>query len=89
MLIIDPMSVVIAVVLCLLGVGGGYLARKNVAEGKIGSAEETAKQILEEAKKAAMPKRRKRCWKPRKKSNRLRSEMERENKERRSRAQQK
>ena len=84
MLIIDPMSVVIAVVLCLLGVGGGYLARKNVAEGKIGSAEETAKQILEEAKKAGDAKKKEALLEAKEEIHRLRSEMERENKERRA-----
>ena len=84
MLIIDPMSVVIAVVLCLLGVGGGYLARKNVAEGKIGSAEETAKQILEDAKKAGDAKKKEALLEAKEEIHRLRSEMERENKERRA-----
>ena len=78
------MSVVIAVVLCLLGVGGGYLARKNVAEGKIGSAEETAKQILEEAKKAGDAKKKEALLEAKEEIHRLRSEMERENKERRA-----
>ena len=84
MLIIDPISVVIAVVLCLLGVGGGYLARKNVAEGKIGSAEETAKQILEDARKAGDAKKKEALLEAKEEIHRLRSEMERENKERRA-----
>ena len=78
------MSVVIAVVLCLLGVGGGYLARKKAAEGKIGSAEETAKQILEDAKKAGDAKKKEALLEAKEEIHRLRSEMERENKERRA-----
>ena len=69
MLIIDPMSVVIAVVLCLLGVGGGYLARKKRSRRqKSVPQKRLPNRSWKKPKKQAMPKRRKRCWKPRKKS---------------------
>ena len=82
--IIDPISVFIALVLCLLGVGGGYMARKNVAEGKIGAAEDRAKEILEEAMRDAEAKKKEALLEAKEEIHRLRSEMERENKERRA-----
>ncbi len=83
-LIIDPISVLVAVVLCAAGVGGGYLARKNVAESKIGSAEEKAEQILDNAKKAGEARKKEALLEAKEEIHRLRSEMERENKERRA-----
>ena len=82
--IIDPISVFIALVLCLLGVGGGYMARKNVAEGKIGAAEDRAKEILEEAMRDAEAKKKEALLEAKEEIHRLRFEMERENKERRA-----
>lgn len=83
-MIIDPISILIAVVLCIAGAGGGYLTRKNVAEGKIGKAEDKAKEILEEAKRSSEAKKKEALLEAKEEIHRLRSELERETKERRA-----
>lgn len=67
-------------------VGGaiGYLVRKNIAEGKIGTAEETAIRIIQEAEKTGEAKRKECLLEAKEEIHRMRSDMERENKERRS-----
>ena len=39
------------IVAAVVGIGVGYLLRKRIAEARIGSAEEKAKQIADDAKK--------------------------------------
>ena len=67
-------------------VGGaiGYLVRKNVAENKIATAEETAIRIIQEAEQTGEAKRKEALVEAKEEIHRMRSEMERENKERRS-----
>ncbi|MEG0798472.1 MAG: ribonuclease Y [Acidaminococcaceae bacterium] len=67
-------------------VGGaiGYLVRKNIAEGKIATAEETAIRIVQDAEKTGEAKRKEALLEAKEEIHRLRSDMERENKERRS-----
>ncbi|MDD4722619.1 MAG: ribonuclease Y, partial [Acidaminococcaceae bacterium] len=67
-------------------VGGaiGYLVRKNIAEGKIATAEETANRIVQEAEKTGEAKKKEVLLEAKEEIHRLRSEIERENKERRS-----
>ena len=66
------------------GAAGGYFVRKNVAESKIATAEETAIRIIQEAEQTGEAKRKEALMEAKEEIHRLRSEMERENKERRS-----
>lgn len=85
---INPVPVVISVVLSvialLLGLLGGYLLRKYLAEAKITSAENAAKRILEEAQKEAEAKKREAILEAKEEIHAMRSEAERENRERRN-----
>jgi len=62
----------------------GYFVRKNVAESKIATAEETAIRIIQDAEQAGETKRKEALMEAKEEIHRMRSEMERENKERRS-----
>ena len=68
----------------LVGGIAGYLVRKNIAEGKIATAEETAARIVQEAEKTGEAKKKETLLEAKEEIHRLRSEVERENKERRS-----
>ena len=67
-----------------LGFGGGMVYRKRVGEREIGSAEEEAKRILNEAIKSAESKKREALVEAREEIHKNRSEYEREVKERRA-----
>ena len=73
-----------AVVVGLAGAAIGYLVRKNVAESKIATAEETAIRIIAEAEQTGETKRKEALMEAKEEIHRMRSEMERENKERRA-----
>ena len=73
-----------AVVVGLAGAAIGYLVRKNVAESKIATAEETAIRIIAEAEQTGEAKRKEAVMEAKEEIHRMRSEMERENKERRA-----
>ena len=75
--------IVIAVVIGLLGIGGGYFIRKMIAEAKIVSAEEAARKIIEEAKRESEAKKKEALLEAKEEIHKLRNELERENKERR------
>ncbi len=85
---INPVPAVIIVVLSvialLLGLLGGYLLRKYLAEAKIASAEEAARRIFEEAQKEAEAKKREAILEAKEEIHAMRSEAERENRERRN-----
>ncbi len=50
----EPVSIIIGVVVgCVIGALLGFVLRKKIAEGKIGSAEQEAKRIVDDAKKTA------------------------------------
>ncbi len=68
----------------LVGLGGGYLIRKMIAEAKISSAEAAAKKIIEEANQEANSLKREQQLEAKEEAHRLRTELERESKERRS-----
>lgn len=59
----------------------GYFVRKNVAESKIATAEETAIRIIQDAEQAGETKRKEALMEAKEEIHRMRSEMERENKE--------
>ncbi len=62
----------------------GYIVRKNIAEKKIGAAEEVSKQIMGKAEKDAETIKKEKLLEAKEESHKLRSEVEKENKERRS-----
>lgn len=67
-----------------VGVGIGYLVRKSIAEAKISSAEEAAKQILEQAGKEAEALKKEKILEAKDEVHKLRTEAEKENRERRN-----
>ncbi|MGB4505183.1 MAG: ribonuclease Y [Syntrophaceticus sp.] len=79
---------ILVVIALLLGLLGGYLLRKYLAEAKIVSAEEAAKRILEESEKEAEAKKREAILEAKEEIHIIRTEAERENRERRNEIQQ-
>jgi ribonucrease Y len=73
-----------SVVALTVGLGGGYLIRKMIAEAKISSAETAAKKILDEANHEANALKREKQLEAKEEAHRLRNELERETKERRA-----
>ncbi|WP_408645595.1 ribonuclease Y [Tepidibacter thalassicus] len=67
-----------------IGILVGYTIRKNIAESKIGSAEEMAKKILDKAKQDAETIKKEKLIEAKEEVHKLRSEAEKENKERRN-----
>jgi len=85
---VDNISVIdlVAAALAGTGIGGfaGYIMRKNVAEKKIGSAEEVAKKIIEDSKQEAVTIKKEKLLEAKEEIHRQRSESEREIKDRRN-----
>lgn len=81
---ISILEIVVAIILCLVGFGVGYIVRKNIAEAKITSAEEAAQKIIDDAKKEAEAKKREALLEAKEEIHRARNEMEKENRERRN-----
>ena len=73
---------VIVLVGIVLGALGGYLYRKNIAEKEIGSAEDEATRIINEAIKSAEAKKRESLVEAKEEIYRAKTEFERETKER-------
>ena len=78
------LTVIVGVVALLVGVVADSVYRKNVSEKKLGSAEEEAKRILNEAIKTAESKRREAAVEAKEVVLTARNEWEKEEKERRS-----
>ena len=83
------MKIILEIIVISVGVGivggaVGYLVRKNIAEGKVATAEETANRIVQEAEKTGEAKKKEALLEAKEEIHRLRTEMERENKERRA-----
>ena len=76
--------VLVAGISVAIGVFGGMILRKKIAEGKIGSAEEEAKRILLDGEKQAETKKKEALIEAKEEILRQRNESEREMKERRS-----
>lgn len=68
----------------LIAFVAGYFLRKNIAEGKINSAEETAKKIVEDALKDADSQVKEMLFNAKEEAHNTRMEVERDNKERRN-----
>ena len=77
-------AVVVAVVAVVIGVVVGYNRRKAVAEREIGSAEEEARRIINEAIKSAESKKREATVEAKEEILKARNEFDKEQKERRS-----
>jgi len=78
------LQVFVLVVVAIGGVALGYNYRKRIAEGKISSAEEAAKRIVEEAKKQAEATQREAILEAKEEIHKLRNEFDREVRERRN-----
>ena len=74
----------IAVVMVLIGLGVGYFLRKNIAEGKLNQAEQEAERIIANGERMAESKKKEALLEAKEEIHKLRSDVERENKERRS-----
>nr|WP_256436426.1 ribonuclease Y [Alkalibacter rhizosphaerae] len=68
----------------LIAFVAGYFVRKNIAEGKINSAEETAKRIVEDALKDADSQAKEMLFNAKEEAHNTRMEVEKENRERRN-----
>lgn len=66
------------------GIAAGYLYRRNIAEAKIGRAEEEAKKIINDALKKAEATKRETILEAKEEIHKLRNEFERESRERRN-----
>jgi len=77
-------STLFIIIACVIGALVGYFVRKSIAESKIGSAEETAIRIVQEAEKTGEAKKKEALLEAKDEIHRLRSDMEKENKERRA-----
>jgi ribonuclease Y len=77
-------EVVVGIICALIGIVIGIIIRKNISESKIGSAEEEAKKIVDEAVKDAETKKKEILVEAKDEAHKMRNEYERENKERRS-----
>ena len=84
---INPYIIITAVVAVLLGLLIGYVIRKNISEAKIGQAENLAKEILEKANRDSETVKKEKLLEAKEEIHRLRTEGERENKERRNEVQ--
>jgi len=73
-----------AIVVAVLGFGVGYWLRKKTAEATINSAEEAAKKIVSEAERSSESKKKEALVEAKEEIHKLRSELDRETKERRS-----
>ena len=84
---INPYIIITAVVAVLLGLLIGYVIRKNISEAKIGQAENLAKEILEKANRDSETVKKEKLLEAKEEIHRLRTEGEKENKERRNEVQ--
>ena len=73
-----------AIITGILGAGIGYWTRKKTAEAQISSAEEASKKILEEAERSGQAKKKEALVEAKEEIHKLRVELDRDTKERRS-----
>ncbi len=77
-------AIIIGVVALLAGLAAGYVYRKNIAEKKIGRAEETVVKLIEDAQKKAEAIRKETVLEEKEEVHKLRNEFDKETKERRN-----
>lgn len=75
---------IIALISVIIGLALGYFYRKSLAEAKIGSAEDQAAKIINEAEKDAEAKKKEAVLEAKDEIHQLRTESEKENRERRN-----
>lgn len=75
---------IIAVVMVLIGLGVGYMMRKNIAEGKLNRAETEAARIVADADRLAESKKKEALVEAKEEIHKLRSEADKENRDRRN-----
>ncbi len=80
----DIITILAALIALVIGVVVGVFYRKNIAEKKIGTAEELANQILDDANRTAENTKKEAILEAKDEIHKLRVEQERESKERRS-----
>ena len=83
------MNIIVTIILAIIvavivGAGGGYVMRKRTAESQIGSAEAEAKRIVDDAAKRGETKKKEALLEAKEDIHRLRQELDRETKDRRS-----
>lgn len=78
------LNIVALVVIALISLVLGYYLRKNIAEGKIASAEDTAKKIVDDALKEAETAKKEKLLEAKEEVHALRNELERDIRERRN-----
>lgn len=79
------LAIIAAAVACgIIGVGTGYFYRMKIAEGKIGKAEVEAERIISTARQNAESRKKELVLEGKEEIHKLRSDAERENKERRN-----
>ena len=77
-------TVIVAVICLLVGILAGYIVRKNVSERTIGSAEQTAKNMLLDAEKEAKTIKKEISIEAKEEAQKLKSDVDREIKDRRN-----
>lgn len=77
-------DIILLLVSGIIGVGVGYFIRRSIAEAKISSAEEAAKQIIDQAKKESEASKKEVILEAKDEVHRLRSEADRDIRERRN-----
>lgn len=77
-------EIIVGIICAVIGIILGIIIRKNISESKIGSAEEEAKRIVDEATKDAETRKKEILVEAKDEAYKMRNEYERENKERRS-----
>jgi ribonucrease Y len=77
-------NLLLSVAALLVGLAAGYFIRKMIAEAKISSAEAAAKKIIEEANHEANSMKREKQLEAKEEAHRLRNDLEKESRERRS-----
>jgi ribonuclease Y len=77
-------EVIVSIICAIIGIIIGIIIRKNISESKIGSAEEEAKRIIDNATKEAETKKKEVLVEAKDEAYKIRNEYEKENKERRS-----
>ena len=80
---IIAITIATAIVAIILGVIGGYTARKRTAEAQIGSAEEEARRILNEAQEKSSAEKKEAVLEAKEEIHRMRQELDKDTKERR------
>lgn len=75
---------IIAVVMVLIGLGVGYMMRKNIAEGKLNQAETEAARIIADGERVAESKKKEALVEAKEEIHKLRGEAEKENRDRRN-----